>query len=166
MTPNGSSVPYVKIGFTNNAFLWSSFHRLMFWPWCSCNIEGILSVGSKTMRPTEDFHFFDIANQTLCIAFLLNFWTLQRSFCIGKLGFDTSVYNCPDFLRYLFDGKGNLFLQISLQSFDRQRSYCNFAIRNWLLFYVRTVNKTYNEIVFGCANFPFNSSVQQYYPSV
>ena len=130
MTSNGSSVPCMKIGFTNNAFLWSCCHRLSFWPWCSRNIEGILSVRWKTMKSTVDFHFFDIANQTLCIAFLLNFWTLQRSFCIGKLRFDTSIYNCPDFLRYLFDGMGNLFLQISLQSFDRQRSYCNFAVCN------------------------------------
>ena len=66
-----------------------------------------------------DFHFFDIANQTLCIAFLLNFWTLQRSFCISKLHIDASIYIRSDFLRYLLDGKGNLFLQISLQPFDR-----------------------------------------------
>ena len=30
MTSNESSVPYRKIGFTNNAFLWSSCHRLSF----------------------------------------------------------------------------------------------------------------------------------------
>ena len=33
----------------------------------------ILSVGWKTRKSTIDFPFFDIANQTLCIAFLLNF---------------------------------------------------------------------------------------------
>ena len=121
---------------------------------------------------TVDFHFFDIANQTLCIAFLLNFWTLQRSFCIGKLPFDTSIYIRPDFLRYLLDGRGYLFLQISLQPSDRWRSYCNFPVCDLLPFYVRTTKRAYNKIllgnkiVFGCANFPSNSSVQQNYPSV
>ena len=118
MTSNRSSVPYVKIGFTNYAFLWSSCHCLSILPWCSCNIEGILSVGWKTMKSSVDFHFFDIANQTLCIAFLLNFRTLQRSFCIRKLRFDTSIYIRSDFSRYLLDGKGNFLLQISLQPFD------------------------------------------------
>ena len=172
MTSNVLSVPYVKISFTNNAFLWSSCHRLMFWLWCSCNIEGILSVGRKTTKRTEDFYFFDISNQPLCIAFLLNFWTLQRSFCIGKLPFDTSIYIRPDFLRYLLDGRGYLFLQISLQPSDRWRSYCNFPVCDLLPFYVRTTKRAYNKIllgnkiVFGCANFPSNSSVQQNYPSV
>ena len=172
MTSNGSSAPYVKIGFKNNAFLWSSCHRLSFWTWCSCNIEGILSVGWKTMKSTVDFHFFDIANHMSCIAFLLNFWTLQRSFCIGKLPFDTSIYIRPDFLRYLLDGRGYLFLQISLQPSDRWRSYCNFPVCDLLPFYVRTTKRAYNKIllgnkiVFGCANFPSNSSLQQNYPSV
>ena len=105
MTSNGSNVPNVKIGFTNNAFLWSSCHRLSFWPWCSCDIEGILSVGWKTMKSTVDFYFFDLVNQTLCISFLLNFWTLQRSFCINKSRLDTSIYIRSNFLRYLLDGK-------------------------------------------------------------
>ena len=103
MRSNGSTVSYVKIGFTNNAFLLGSCHRLRFWPWCSCNIEGIFSVGWKTMKSTVNFHFFDIANETLCIAFLLNFWTLQRSFCISKLHFDTSIYIRSDFLRYMLN---------------------------------------------------------------
>ena len=111
--------PICENWFHEQYFFWSSCHRLSFWPWCSCNIEGILSAGWKTIKSTVDFHFFDTANQKLYIAFLLNFWTLQRSFCIGKLRFDTLISIRPDFLRYLLNGKGNLFLQISLQPFDR-----------------------------------------------
>ena len=119
MTSNGWSVPYVKIGFRNNAFC-----RVVVITWAfiltvAVILKGFCLVGWKTMKSTVDFHFFDIVNQTLCIAFLLNFWTLQRSFCISKLRFDTSIYSRFNFLRYLLDGNGNLFLQISLQPFDQ-----------------------------------------------
>ena len=127
MTSNGSSLPYLQIDFMNNAFLWSSCHRLSFWPWCSCNIEGILSDGWKTMKSSVDFHFFDIASQTLCTAFLVNFWTLQRSFCIRKLRSHTSVYIRSDFLRYLLDRKGKSFPSNFITTFQSVKKLLQFS---------------------------------------
>ena len=129
--------------------MWKSGH--LFWPWCSCNIDG-------TYRRTEDFHFFDITSQTFCVAFLLNFWTLQRSFCISKLHFDTSILYPFRIFKISVGRKGKSYYKCSIGKEV-------IAIFEYVIG-CHSMWEHITKIVFGCGNFPSNSSVQQNYPSV